>query len=290
MFKKILVCVDPYPPGNTLVSRAMALKKLGAQEVVLAHILADAPHGLDTMLREQARPEMERQQHLLEAAGLPASIQMAGGGVAQTLSAMAEKEDASLLIIGTHGRGLFESMALAASPLGNVSTKLLHLSRRPVLLVPNAVAAKEPDGEPAELFSHILFPTDFSDTAEVAFAYLDGLLRAMPCPVTLLHVQDRVKPAPHLGHRLKELQNLDSLRLHRLQSWLKGAGAPEVRVALLQGEPGEEIVARAKADNCSLVLMGTQGKGFAKEILLGSVAHQVARHAGQPVLFIPALQ
>jgi nucleotide-binding universal stress UspA family protein len=36
--------------------------------------------------------------------------------------------------------------------------------------------------------------------------------------------------------------------------------------------------------------MGTQGKGITREILLGSVAHQVAIHAGQPVLFIPALQ
>jgi nucleotide-binding universal stress UspA family protein len=33
--------------------------------------------------------------------------------------------------------------------------------------------------------------------------------------------------------------------------------------------------------------MGTQGKGFIKEIFLGSVAHNVSRLAACPVLLIP---
>ncbi|MCX5863944.1 MAG: universal stress protein [Deltaproteobacteria bacterium] len=289
MFRKLLLCVDPYPPSNTLVSHAIALKQVGAEETILAHILADAPLELDTMLREQARPEMEQQKQILEEAKLKASIAMEAGIPAHALNALAEKEDASLLIIGTHGRGLLESMVLAGSPLGNVSSKLLHLSHRPMLLVPNALPTKETGNAPPELFSHLLFPTDFSDTAEIAFAYLETIVRATQCPVTLLHVQDRSRPAPHLGHRLKELQELDGLRLQRLQGWIKGLGAPDVRIDLIQGNPGDEIVKRAKSCGCSLILMGTQGKGITREILLGSVAHHVARHAAQPVLFIPAL-
>ncbi|MFZ5773906.1 MAG: universal stress protein [Thermodesulfobacteriota bacterium] len=290
MFTKLLLCVDPYPPGDALVSRAIAMRELGAREVVLAHVLADAPHALDATLREQARPELERQQRLLEEAGFQTSIHMAAGHPAHALNALAEQENVSVILIGAHGGGLLESIALAASPLGNVSAKLLHQSRRPVLLVPTAPPAGEKGGATGELFSRILFPTDFSDTAEIAFAYLDGLLRARPCPVTLLHVQERARPAPHLGHRLQELQDLDEFRLRRLQLWLTSLGVPEARIDLSQGEPGEEVVARAKAGCCSLILMGTQGKGITREILLGSVAHQVARHTGVPVLFIPALQ
>ena len=62
MFKKILVCVDPYPPDNNLISYAIFLKKLGAEEVILAHVIVDAPPGLDEMLINQARPELERQK------------------------------------------------------------------------------------------------------------------------------------------------------------------------------------------------------------------------------------
>ena len=289
MFKKILVCVDPYPPDNNLISCAVSLKKLGAEEVVLAHIIVDAPPGLDKTLIAQARPELERQKQILEEAGLKPSIAIQSGIPAHALNDLAEKEDASVIIIGAQGRGLLESITLAGNPLGNVSAKLLHITRRPLLLIPGTLPAMESGRELPDLFAHILYPTDFSDTAEIAFSYLETVVRATQCPVTMLHVQDQSKPAPHLGHHPKELQNLDQFRLQRLQSWLQGLGADNVRADLAQGNPGEEIVKRAKAGDCSLILMGTQGKSITREILLGSVAHHVARHATQPILFIPAL-
>ena len=290
MFKKILVCVDPYPPDHKLISCAVSLKKLGAEEVVLAHIIVDAPPGLDKTLIAQARPELERQKQILEEAGLKPSIAIQSGIPAHALNDLAEKEDASVIIIGAQGRGLLESITLAGNPLGNVSAKLLHITRRPLLLIPGALPAMEAGRELPDLFAHILYPTDFSDTAEIAFAYLESVVRATQCPVTMLHVQDRSKPAPHLGHRLKELHNLDQLRLQRLQCWINDLGAEGVSIDLAQGSPGEEIVKRAKAGGCSLILMGTQGKSITREILLGSVAHHVARHAALPVLFIPAIQ
>jgi nucleotide-binding universal stress UspA family protein len=81
----------------------------------------------------------------------------------------------------------------------------------------------------------------------------------------------------------------DAARLQRLKLWLERSGVTEVGVELAYGRPGDEVVAMAKAKDCSLILMGTQGKGITQEFLLGSVAHQVVRHAEQPVLLIPAL-
>ena len=37
-----------------------------------------------------------------------------------------------------------------------------------------------------------------------------------------------------------------------------------------------------------MVVMGTQGRGFFGELLLGSVSHAVARQATVPVLLVPA--
>jgi nucleotide-binding universal stress UspA family protein len=236
------------------------------------------------MLLAQARPEMERQQRLLEEAGFKVVLIIQRGVPAQDLHDLAETHDVSLIVVGTHGRGLPETIAL-----GSVSAKLLHTTRRPMLLSRATMPGKAAPAASRDLFAHILFPTDFSDTAEVAFAYLDTMVSAMSSQVTLMHVQDGASPALHLGHRLPALRDLDKSRLQRLQLWLERSGATKVGVELVQGKPGDEIVETAKAKDCSLILMGTQGKGITRELLLGSVANQVIRHASQPVFLVPAL-
>ena len=55
-----------------------------------------------------------------------------------------------------------------------------------------------------------------------------------------------------------------------------------------RGHPALKIIERAKESGRTLILMGTQGKGFVEELFLGSVAHNVARRAPLAVLFVPA--
>lgn len=286
MLNKILVCVDPYPPGDTLLSCVLALKKYGAKKVILAHIVdALTPHALEGMILDQARPEVDRQKKILEKAGFEVSMTMPRGYPAQALHELAEKHDVSAIVVGTHGRGLPETIAL-----NSVSAKLLLITRRPVLLSRATMPEKAAKEDRQDLFTHILFPTDFSDTAEVAFAYLETMVSTVDCKVTLLHVQDEDRRAAHFGHHLPALRNIDAARLQRMKLWLERSGQTKVSAELVHGRPGDEVVKMAKAKGCSLILMGTQGKGITREFLLGSVAHQVVRHAEQPVFLIPGLQ
>lgn len=286
MFNKILICVDPYPPGDTLLSWVIPLQECGAKEVLLAYILdAATPLGLEGLLVAQAGPEMERQQQLLTEAGFQVTVAMPRGEPSQALHDLAERDDVSLIVLGPHSRGLIATIAV-----GSVSAKLLPIAQRPLLFVQTTLPGKRAGAEGRRLFAHILFPTDFSDPAEGAFAYLETLVKSTHCQVTLLHVQDGERRAGHLGSRAPRLPNPDAARLQRLQLWLERSGATEVGVELVHGSPGDAVVAMAKTMECSLILMGTQGKGLTQEFLLGSVAHQVVRHAQQPVLLIPALQ
>jgi len=285
MFNKILVCVDPYPPGDTLLHCVLPLKECGAKEVILAYILnAATPLGLESLLVAQAGPEMEREQKLLEEAGFQVTVAMPRGEPSQTLHDLAEKHDVSVIVLGSHCRGLIATIAL-----GSVSAKLLPIAHRPLLFGHPTLPEKAARQEGLGLFAHILFSTDFSDTAEAAFSYLDTLVKATKCQVTLLHVHDGDRRAGSLGRHSQPLPEPDAARLQRLKLWLERSGATEVGVELAYGRPGDEVVAMAKAKDCSLILMGTQGKGITQEFLLGSVAHQVVRHAEQPVLLIPAL-
>jgi nucleotide-binding universal stress UspA family protein len=55
-----------------------------------------------------------------------------------------------------------------------------------------------------------------------------------------------------------------------------------------EGSPALKIIERAKESGRTLILMGTQGRGFVEELFLGSAAHNVARRAPLAVLFVPA--
>jgi nucleotide-binding universal stress UspA family protein len=75
-----------------------------------------------------------------------------------------------------------------------------------------------------------------------------------------------------------------------LASWsesLKGAGIPLVHPVFDPGHPLPAILRVLELQDISMIVMGTQGKGFIKEIFLGSVAHNVSRLARCPVLLIP---
>ncbi|MBN3525019.1 universal stress protein [Paenibacillus apiarius] len=55
-------------------------------------------------------------------------------------------------------------------------------------------------------------------------------------------------------------------------------------VALLQGPPGQSIVAEAEDHKCDLIIIGSRGLSGLKEFVLGSVSHHVVQHAKVPVL------
>lgn len=60
-------------------------------------------------------------------------------------------------------------------------------------------------------------------------------------------------------------------------------GIPLVRTARSGGAAG--VLCHA-ADDAALVVVGTRGRGGFKELLLGSVSHQVATHATCPVVIV----
>ena len=57
-------------------------------------------------------------------------------------------------------------------------------------------------------------------------------------------------------------------------------------VAVVTGEPVDEIVAYANAIDADLIVVGSRGLGAVKSVLLGSVSTGVLHEAGRPVLVV----
>ncbi len=285
MFRKMLVCTDLSPASDALIQCVSELKTVGMEEAVLTHVIyvANTP-GLEEKLAEEARPLIERQKEILEARGVKVAVEMPFGLPAHTLNETAEKHNVSAVLIGSHGKGILQTAVL-----GSVSAKLLHESRRPILLARLALL----EGGKCQLvcrklFHKILFPTDFSETSNRAFSYLEKVIEATKSRVTIMHVHDELSVKTASPEQLSEIENYATNLMEALIARLEVLGSIRVSSAMGSGNPSLEIVSMAKEGNCSLIIMGSQGKGLAREIVMGSVAKEIARHANVPVLFIPA--
>jgi nucleotide-binding universal stress UspA family protein len=136
----------------------------------------------------------------------------------------------------------------------------------------------------------ILHPTDFSDRSQYAFELACRLARDSGARLIVLHV---VQSPPFITHgeMEKALQQAEGYRrelddkLHNLRSPDSGVG---MEYRLQDGEPVAEILRAAAECDCDLIVLGTHGRTGFRRLLLGSVAEQVLRRAGCPVLTVNA--
>jgi nucleotide-binding universal stress UspA family protein len=290
MYEKVIIASDLSKAMNHVMNCIQGLKTMGTKEVILFHALG-IKH-LDTLqydLIKDAEPVLNEQQQLLNKLNFSVKIAIEKNGVVWGLNKIVQKENASLVVIGTHGKGTaFDSL------IGGTAEKILHNARFPLLII----RLRQIDGEELPMcdahclsFSRkILYVTDFSDTSHRAFTHLEKMVEVGAHRISLLHVQDKTRIEKHLLDQLEEFNAVDANRLEMLKRTLIGKGAREVNVLLKYGVPVSEILKISQEGDYSFILMGSQGRGYVKEVFLGSVSDNVVRHATLPVLLVPALR
>ncbi|MGK9476416.1 universal stress protein [Melioribacter sp. OK-6-Me] len=291
MFKKILLATDISKASDAVISCGNLLKNLGAEEVILFYALGVRHiESLKNLLKDIAEPDLLRQKKMLEDQGLNVKLEIAPGIPSEEINKYAETKDVSLIVIGTHGETAAQHILFR---IGGVTSEILHSHKKPLLVVRTFVTEK--NGEKcveatcANFAKRILYPTDFSDTAFRAFTYLEKLVEYGAKKITLMHVQDKTKIDKHLKDKLDEFNKIDMERLEMRKKALIEKGATNVEIKITYGIPTKEILEEAKKDY-SLIVMGSQGRGFVEEIFVGSVSHNVVRNANISVLLIPALR
>ena len=288
MFDRLVVATDLSPASDAVVGCLHGLQAVGARQVVLVHALGIKHlESLKYPMMEWAEPRLARQAASLREQGFATETVMPTGAAAVEVNQIADKENASLIVVGSHGATATEEILL-----GGTALAILHHARRPVLIARLSII-HGPDGQRCEAacvdyLRHILYPTDFSDGSEAALERVSHLVKAGARRVTLCHVQDRAKLHGHLEHRLEEFNHIDRQRLERIKAELEAQGATDIRIEIPYGSPVQEIQRLIGTDDVSWVIMGSQGRGFIAEVFLGSVGHHVARRSPVPVLLVPA--
>jgi len=129
----------------------------------------------------------------------------------------------------------------------------------------------------------ILVPVDGSDSAAKAARWASRLAQKLGGSLVLLHVHH--SPGSETlafgGMERSEIEEAEQRIAGPSFAGARAAMEPGVDCTTLVsiGEPADEIVAIAKSEQATLIVMGSRGLSPVRELLLGSVSDKVIRHA-----------
>jgi nucleotide-binding universal stress UspA family protein len=153
MVKRIVVGVDGSPGSARALRWAIGLARHEEAEIIAVYALSpveDLARGASNAVaaglglpsseagswRAELRREMEHDWcAALVASGLPFRAHLEQASAPAALMAVADRENADLIVVGAHGHGSFEDRVL-----GGVSYKVSHRAHQPVVIVPPEAA------------------------------------------------------------------------------------------------------------------------------------------------------
>ena len=130
------------------------------------------------------------------------------------------------------------------------------------------------------MYQRILVPVEGTETDGPVLEHIAELAAVCGAEVTLLRVA-------HYHTRDERACELDDAEgdLERAAELLRGRGVT-VHTVMVHGEPGEAILQQAAELKPDLIAMATHGHGWAKRIVLGSVADHVRHNSDVPLLLL----
>ena len=142
----------------------------------------------------------------------------------------------------------------------------------------------------------ILVATDASPASNNAIDMAADLAARYGASLHLLHVMRQMQLPAELRN-MAEVEKLIGSRsevmgfvakkiLVDAEARAKAAGAGDVHVESVEGEPATTIIDRAAAHGADLIVMGTRGLGTVRSVMLGSVSRKVSNLSGVNCLIV----
>ena len=293
---RILVAIDGSEPARLAVDLVANAAWPPDSEIVVAEAVEtrDGMFGgpwragalvqtdrIEADLRDAAQRTVHAACQKLTRPGLKLEEVVLRGRTATAIVDQAHRMKADLVVVGSRGHGMIESMLL-----GSVSAEVVDHSPAPVLVARGSSMIRIVlawDGSSCATRAAELFRTwpifagsqvRVVSVADVETPWWTGFAEASSPEMMPMYVE--ATDASRKQH--------DDLALE-MTAQLRTVGfAAEFDVR--QGDAATEILAAATESRADLVVMGTRGRTGLKRLVLGSVARNVLQHATCSVLIV----
>ncbi len=279
----ILVPLDGSPHAEQALPHACRLALLTGAELLLVRAalpVVDPEAGVATRSSVQhAEAYLNTLRDRLQAEGFSAeSISLFSNPVPGILR-VARTHEASTIVMSTHGRTGLRRMVV-----GSVTEQVVQESLIPVLIVNGDSPSMAPNGR----YRRILVPLDGSSYAESALEAVKDLRMAGDVEIVLLQsVQPSLSGAMRNQRLARDLeQRLDAARtyLARAAATMLPGYASSVLTPI--ADPAAAILTAVEAQHVDLIVLAAHARRGRVRFSPTSVAGQVLRETGTPVLIV----
>jgi nucleotide-binding universal stress UspA family protein len=279
MFEKVLIATDFSKHAKKVIECIGEMP--GLKEVLLLNVISRDPLARvwDPVSEiKDIEKKLEEEKNAIKSPGVTVNVKAVSvleGEVASAINKVAMEENVSLVAMGARGRSLIMSTLLGSS-----SRNVLRFGRTHLLIMRyKTLDDNTMEKYCARVFARILFPTDLSQTSEVALSFLKSLKGIGE--IVLLNVVSK-------GETDEEIEANVALakeRIEEIAQNLKMSGM-QVSSKVVVGQPTEVIRSEAEKEDVSLIAISAQGASAIKKGRIGSTAYDVANSASRPVLIL----
>ncbi|MDI6875749.1 MAG: universal stress protein [Methanomicrobiales archaeon] len=286
MFGDVLFPVDLSPSMERLVRAAEEVVVAGVRRITLFHVVDRENALAEPETLEYSRKTLEEWKTRLEQCR-PAAIdcRVAVGTPWIAIVHTAAEEGYSFILLGSHSRALVRPEYLGAE-----TENVLHHASVPVLLVrmhivqPGEVTTCLPTS--ATIFRRVLFPIDFSPDSLKCIPLIEQMADARPAELIVAHIQDTRTLAHATAVQMEEFNRRDARRLEDLKVHFESLGFGHVTTLLRTGDAIEELLAIARDDDISLIVLGAKGRTNLASMALGGVSETLVHRSGSHILLV----
>jgi nucleotide-binding universal stress UspA family protein len=298
--RNILVPLDGSAFGERALPMAYELARRAGATVHLVHVhdLALLPFtfegygAFDPVWTERHRADAATYlEGLAERAGqvgVNVRLRLLEAPIVESIADYAERVEADLIVMTTHGRG-----GVSRAWLGSVADDLVRAATVPVLML--RPTETEAEAEEAAALRHILVPLDGSPLAAAALDEAAAIAAIEGARVTLVHVISPLYAAgpPYAATVASydaEAYRLERERaeryLHRVAAELAGRVGTVRSLLITHPHPATAIREIAHDEDVDLIVIASHGRGGVARWALGSVADKLIRSGAVPVLVV----
>ena len=286
--KKAILATDLSEAAEVLLQCTEQYKALGIEHITLFHALGVSYMNFSgyTYL-DKTKAHLEEVKKQLESSGFEVDIVIKEGLPYHELVDFGKENPDHLLILASRGSGFMKGVLL-----GSTADQVIRRSKNPLLLIQCNEVMKDGNKTESHItcplsYDKVLFATDYSDWSEQAFSFLKENLLETSKSIIIAHILDDEKLEERSEQEIENLKKINLERLKRLKNDIPNQNGIEINIELRTGLPTKELIKLIQENQINLVLMGTHGKGFIKNQILGSVTRGVIESSKVNHLVIP---